>query len=210
MSKRARRSPSESSEATRAKLLAGARTVLIERGYAGATARAIGDAADCNQALVFYHYGSVHDLLLAALDQSSAQRLDRYRQVLNRVQTTRGLLRALSQLYAEDRDTGHVTVLAQMVAGGLSNRDLGTAVATRVEPWVVLTADAVRRTLPAAVTRRLPVDEISYAVVALSLGLEVLGGLAHDHARSDATIKALTSGSAITRLLTGRAQKQSE
>lgn len=198
---------SKSSEQTRAKLLGGARTVLTERGYIGATARAIGDAADCNQALVFYHYGSVNDLLLAALDQSSTQRLDRYQQVLSRTRTTRGLLRALSQLYAEDRDTGHITILAQMVAGGLSDPELGAAIAARVEPWVTLTADAVRSTLPSPVTRRLPVDELAYAVVALSLGLEVLSGLARDHTRSDATINALTNGTAITRLLTGRAQK---
>ena len=210
MSKSARRRPSESSEQTRTKLLAGARTVLGDRGYAGATARAIGEAADCNQALVFYHYGSVHDLLLAVLDDSSAQRLERYRQTLARVRTTRGLLRALSRLYEEDRRTGHVTILAQMVAGGLADPELGAAVAARVEPWVSLTADAMRSVVPAPLTRRLPLDQLAYAVVALSLGLEVLGGLARDHSRSDATIRALTTGNALTNLFAGRSRKSGD
>lgn len=206
MPKSTRSRPSESSEQTRAKLLAGARTVLHDHGYAAATARAIGEAAGCNQALVFYHYGSVHDLLLAALDDSSAQRLEQYRQTLGRVRTTRGLLSALSRLYEEDRRTGHVTILAQMVAGGLSDPTLGTAVAARVEPWVALTSTAIRGTLPAPLRRRVPVDEFAYAVVALSIGLEVLGGLSRDHTRVDATIKALTTGTALKSLFSGRSR----
>ena len=48
-------------------------------GFAGATARAISAQAGCNQGLVFYHFGSVVNLLLAALDEVSAQRRERLR-----------------------------------------------------------------------------------------------------------------------------------
>jgi AcrR family transcriptional regulator len=43
----------------------------MRAGFAGASAREIARRADCNQALVFYHFGSVTELLLAGLDDST-------------------------------------------------------------------------------------------------------------------------------------------
>src|ERR1700736_5345951 len=63
---------------TRQALIDAAIETLKSRGFAGTSARAIGKQAGCNQALVFYHFGSVVELLLAALDEVSARRLDRY------------------------------------------------------------------------------------------------------------------------------------
>jgi AcrR family transcriptional regulator len=47
----------------------------VRAGFAGASAREIARRADCNQALVFYHFGSVTELLLAGLDDVSTRRL---------------------------------------------------------------------------------------------------------------------------------------
>jgi AcrR family transcriptional regulator len=55
--------------ATRAALIAGAIQTLREAGFAGASARQIARRAGCNQALIFYHFGSVPDLLIAALER---------------------------------------------------------------------------------------------------------------------------------------------
>ncbi|MFD8819212.1 TetR/AcrR family transcriptional regulator, partial [Streptomyces sp. NPDC059627] len=60
-----------SSAATRAALVAAAADALREVGFAGASAREIARRADCQQSLVFYHFGSVAKLHLAALDQVS-------------------------------------------------------------------------------------------------------------------------------------------
>lgn len=51
---------------TREKLLEGALRTLVEQGIAKASARAIATTAGVNQALVFYHFGSVDELLAAA------------------------------------------------------------------------------------------------------------------------------------------------
>src|ERR1700685_2617149 len=51
---------------------------LKEDGYAGASARAIAERAGSTQGLIFYHFGSVANLLLAALDSVSAERLAHY------------------------------------------------------------------------------------------------------------------------------------
>src|SRR3954447_9194018 len=52
---------------------------LAEDGFAGATSRAIARRGKFNQALVYYYFGSLDALLLAALDRTSAERLARYR-----------------------------------------------------------------------------------------------------------------------------------
>src|SRR5438093_1369574 len=58
-----RRQPEE----TRAALVAAALETLKTEGFRGTTARAIAGRAGVNQALVFYHFGGVDELLLAAL-----------------------------------------------------------------------------------------------------------------------------------------------
>ncbi len=51
---------------TRTKLLEGALRTLAEQGIAKTSARSVAAAAGVNQALVFYHFGSVDELLAAA------------------------------------------------------------------------------------------------------------------------------------------------
>src|SRR5580704_13536004 len=69
---------------TRAALIEAAIAVLHESGFARASARRIAQRAGCNQALVFYHFGSVNDLLVAALEEVSARRMAAYRELLAR------------------------------------------------------------------------------------------------------------------------------
>src|ERR1035437_2600701 len=63
---------------TRRLLIDAAIETLKAEGYAGASARAIAERAGSNQGLIFYHFGSVTNLLLAALDAVSAERLEHY------------------------------------------------------------------------------------------------------------------------------------
>ncbi|MFC7103761.1 TetR/AcrR family transcriptional regulator [Nonomuraea rubra] len=60
---------------TRTKLLDAALETLRTQGMAGASARAIAATAGVNQALVFYHFGSVDQLLAAACEHGAQQRI---------------------------------------------------------------------------------------------------------------------------------------
>ena len=62
---------SSNSAETREKLIDAARSCLLTEGIAGASARAIARHGDLNQALVFYHYGSVEGLLAATARQGA-------------------------------------------------------------------------------------------------------------------------------------------
>ena len=79
---------------TRAALIEAAIAALRESGFAGASARRIAQRAGCNQALVFYHFGSVNDLLIAALEEVSARRMAAYRDLLDRSGTLAELIAA--------------------------------------------------------------------------------------------------------------------
>lgn len=179
---------------TRRKLVAATTALLAEQGFAGTTTRAIGAAAGCNSALVSYHFGSLNALLLAALDESSAARMARYRGALGPVRGRREVLAALRRLYREDRASGHVALLCELVAGGLMDPGLGREVARRVEPWVAFTEETVRTSLPAPLRRRVPARELAYAIVAGFLGLELLDRLLGERAQGAAVLDRLTDG----------------
>ena len=50
-------------DATRARLLAAAASLIVELGWGSVTTRAVADRAGVNQALVHYHFGSMANLL---------------------------------------------------------------------------------------------------------------------------------------------------
>lgn len=71
---------SASGGATRLELLEGALRTLAEQGIATTSARSIATAAGVNQALIFYHFGSVDELLAAARVHGAERRVSRFRE----------------------------------------------------------------------------------------------------------------------------------
>ena len=191
---------SGSDPARRERLVEAADELLKTDGYAAATTRAIAARADCNVGLISYYFGGLNNLLLEVLDRSSAARLERYRDVTAGATTLKKLRRHTRELYREDCESGHATLLAQMVVGGLVDRELGPEVARRVQPWVAFTESTLRRAIPTATLRRaIPVTEVAYATVALFLGLEVLGNLSGDHQRGQKVVARLMSDRMFSR-----------
>jgi AcrR family transcriptional regulator len=168
---------------TRAALTEGAIEALKTAGFAGASAREIARLAGCNQTLIFYHFGSVTDLLLAALDAISERRMAAYRGVLDHAGSLSDLVESARSIFTEDLDAGHVTVLVEMIAGARSVPGLGEQVASRVAPWREFAEAAVRRSLGSSpLARLLPAKDVAHAVVAGFLGLEQLANLDGDRA----------------------------
>jgi|SRR5919201_1148925 AcrR family transcriptional regulator len=168
---------------TRRQLVEAALQTLRTAGFAGASSRAIARAAGVNQALLFYHFGSLNSLLLAALDQTSAERLARYRAAVAEAETAEELASVLARVYAEDRDSGHMSVVAQMVAGSVAHPELAPAMLDRMEPWLDLAEEALRK---AEVPALVPLRELAYAVVTFYLGVNLLTHLDEDRSRTDA------------------------
>ena len=169
------------SNATRAALVDAAIESLRFDGYAGASARAIAARAGSNQSLVFYHFGSVAELLLAALDEVSERRLHRYSAAVDGVESPTDLVRAATEIFREDLDGGYVTVLVEMIAGTAASPELGERVARRIAPWRAFAQNAIEAAVAdSPFASLIPVADAAYAVVALYLGMEMLSNLDGD------------------------------
>ena len=179
---------------------------LREEGFAGTSARAIATKGEFNQALVFYHFGTLNELLLAALDTTSERRMTRYREALIGVKGLPATLRVAGELYAEDQSEGHITVLCELVAGSATAKGLGPEIVKRLQPWMQLTEDALTSALAKSPLRRLvPVNEMAYPIVATYLGIELLAHLDGDHSKADALFATVTkTTNRLGRLLGGR------
>jgi AcrR family transcriptional regulator len=165
----------------RAALLRAAVETLKADGYGGASARAIAARAGCNPGLVFYYFGSVADLLLAALDTVSAERLERYGAAIADATSATELATAAATVFREDLAEGYITVLVEMIAGASSTPGLGAEIAARVAPWRDLAQRAVETASAGSPLASLvPPAEIAHGIVALYLGLELLAHLDGD------------------------------
>jgi AcrR family transcriptional regulator len=168
-------------DGTRRALVEAAVEVLKTEGFGGASARAIANRAGCNQGLVFYHFGSVVNLLLEALDSVSATRLAAYGESVAGVDSLTDLVDVAAAIFEEDLDAGHVSVLVAMIAGASSTPGLGPEVAKRITPWTDFAQRAIDASLgTSAIGAVIPSADVALAVVALYLGLEMLSHLDGD------------------------------
>jgi AcrR family transcriptional regulator len=171
---------------TKERIIAATLHVLKEKGFSGATARAIAERGNVNQALVFYHFGSVKNLLLAALDATSAQRLERYRAAVAETGSLSELVALARELYAEDLSSGHTAVVAEMVGGGINDPDLGPEITRRVAPWIAFAEGTIAKAIAGTPFESiLPVPDIAFAVVAFYIGVELMTALERDRSRAE-------------------------
>jgi AcrR family transcriptional regulator len=198
-----RRRPGE----TRAALIEGAIVTLREAGFAGASARQIAQRAGCNQALVFYHFGSVNDLLVAALNDISERRLSAYRGLMGGAETLCDLVDGARSVFVEDLDAGHLTVLVEMINGAQSAPGLGEQVAACLAPWREFAETAIRRVLVSSPAAALvPARELAHGAVAGILGLELLASLDGDRGAALALFERASVLAALADLAGGLAR----
>jgi AcrR family transcriptional regulator len=183
---------------TKATIVEAALETLRTRGFAGASAREIARAGSFNQALIFYHFGSVNGLLLAALELVSERRMLAYGPAFEQAQTISELAALAQRIHAEDLENGYVTVLVEMVAAGAADRELGGEVAACVDPWVELVERKLKALLGRSPLRFLvePRD-LAFAIVAMYLGVDMLGHLEGTHARAESLLELVVSGAAM-------------
>jgi AcrR family transcriptional regulator len=166
---------------TRRLLVDAAIATLQENGFVGASARVIAERAGSNQGLIFYHFGTVANLLLAALDAVSNDRLAHYGAMVANADSPSELVDVATDIFRTDLDAGYITVLVEMIAGASSTPDLGAEVAARIGPWRQFAQMAIEQSLgDSPLGALLPAADVAYAIVALYLGLEMLSHLDGD------------------------------
>jgi AcrR family transcriptional regulator len=184
-------SASQPSAATRQRIVQAALKTLKSEGFAGASARAIARMGSFNQALIFYHFGSVNNLLLAALEHTSAERMKRYRRAVADAASLEELAIVAGRIYKEDIEAGHITVLSEIIAGSLSHPELRPEVIARMEPWIDFCEDAITRVLrDSDIGQFLPTRDLAYAITSFYLGVNLLTHLDDDRARVESLFEA--------------------
>ncbi|MFD4032662.1 TetR/AcrR family transcriptional regulator [Streptomyces sp. NPDC058637] len=169
---------SASGGATRLKLLEGALRTLVEQGIAKTSARSIATTAGVNQALIFYHFGSVDELLAAACVHGAEQRVSRYRERLAALDSLTELLTFARAMHAEEREAGQVAVLGQLLAAGQTAPALASATSAGLALWIK-ELEAVLTRLLAATPLAAFVDPagLARAAAASFVGIELYEGV---------------------------------
>ncbi|MFI6821457.1 TetR/AcrR family transcriptional regulator [Micromonospora sp. NPDC050187] len=175
---------------TKRRLVDGAMAAIRQHGIAGVSARTIAAAAGVNQALVFYHFGSVDELLAAACRAGTAERVASWSARLAEVGSLRELLEVGRALHAEERTLGNVSFLAQMLAGAQSDERLAAPTAAALQLWVDVIEAVLRRLLAGSPFAEVAdVAGLARAVSAAFIGLELYDGV--DSAGAEQAMAAL-------------------
>ena len=164
-------------EDTRSRLRSAALAVVREQGVGGASARAIAAAAEVNQALIFYHFGSVSELIEAASDEAVEARVKLYQADFGGVASLSDLLSVARQVHEQERRAGSMTVMAQIMAGAQNDPVLARAARHALAAWIDEVDQVLGRVLAASPIGSL-IDSAGLAqlVSATFMGIELYHG----------------------------------
>ncbi len=191
------RKVNKSGEDTRTRIIDAALATVRTEGLVGTSARVIARTGGFNQALVFYHFGSIDELLLAALERANERRIERFRPQLDQVQDLPGLVKVAVEMRT-DLDNSDFSAVTAIVAGWSATSDFGPRIVEILKPWDDLVAGALRRSFSqTAFAPLVPTDDLAHAVSALFLGLEIMSRLEMDSHRTDGIYASLSGGSAF-------------
>jgi AcrR family transcriptional regulator len=175
---------------TRIKLMSAAVEALRENGIAELSARSVAGRADVNQALIFYHFGSVADLIDAACRDAVDSSIDGYRSEFAAVSSFVELLRLGRVLHERERASGNVAVMAQLMAGAQGNERLATTARYCLARWNAELETVVGRLVDgSAFDGILEPAGLARAISSGFLGLELYEGI--DRAGAEAALDVL-------------------
>ncbi|MFI9449683.1 TetR/AcrR family transcriptional regulator [Amycolatopsis sp. NPDC052450] len=157
---------------TKQRLIDGALETIRTSGITAVSARTVAAAAGTNQALIFYHFGSVEELLAQACVTATESRVSHYRDRFAGVSTLGELLELGRRIHAEERAEGNMAVLAQTLAGAQAGGRLAEATRQALDKWVREVQGALDRVLTGSPVLELAETEgLAHAVSAGFLGL---------------------------------------
>ncbi|MFE3448285.1 TetR/AcrR family transcriptional regulator [Nonomuraea sp. NPDC059194] len=190
---------------TRDRLIEAAGRTLREEGYAGASARVIAKAAGVNSALVFYHFGGVDQLLLAAFDRAADARMAAYQEKVAQVRTLEELVAAATEIYRADLEGGHITMVSELVGASVAKPELRAEIVKRTDPWIDFIEVTLERVIGGSpLAKLLPPRELAYASMTFYLGVNLFTHLDADRTRTEALFELAGRVAPRAKLLTVR------
>ena len=185
---------------TKAKLMSAVTDLLKEDGIAGLSARAVADRAGVNQALVFYHFGTVMDLVDQACRAATDETAASYRDELAEVTSLSELLALGRVLHERERAAGNITVMSQLLAGAQRDRTLAETGRYAMGRWNEEIEAAVARALQGSpVESVVDAPGLSRAISSAFIGLLMYDGV--DRSGADSAFASLEQLGALVEVI---------
>lgn len=175
---------------TKDRLLDATLRTVVAHGIAKVSARTVAAEAGVNQGLVFYHFGSVDEMLAAACERGARERVERQRAALEEVTSLNALVTLGRRIHEEEKAAGSVALLGQLLAGAPSHPALAEPVAAGLALWVAEVERVLARLLEQTPLHGIvDVGGLARAVSASFVGLELYEGV--DESGAGAAMDAL-------------------
>ena len=177
---------------TRDRIIDAASATRANDGVVNASARTIAARGGFNQALIFYHFGSVDALLVEAARHGARRRVAAFRESSEATSGLADLVALATRLHDEDGQSEAVRVLVQMMAAAMSNPEMGSAILDGFEEWIRFVEEAVATAIDGSPLQDVfPVRQMAYAISAMFLGIELIDGLDPERSESAEVFAAL-------------------
>jgi AcrR family transcriptional regulator len=111
-------------EATKQRIIDATLDLLVERGYAATSTRAVAERADTQLSLVHYHFGGKQQLLAAVLERQNEELLERQRRLYAGPEPLSEKWRTACGYLEDDVRSGYVRVLWELWSAGLADPEL--------------------------------------------------------------------------------------
>jgi AcrR family transcriptional regulator len=172
---------------TRERIMEAAVETLSSEGITGTTARAIAARGGFNQALIFYHFRSVPQLLMEAFSRTSDEQIAHYQAAASDVSSLHDLVRIARRLHKEDLESGSITAVTQLMAAATADHEVGPQILDRVDRWIAIVQHALERAAPAGPGLEVIASPraIAYAISSMFLGIELLTRLDPERSEAD-------------------------
>jgi len=188
MQSRARRMAPEGASDKRAQameaLLDAAERLLVERGHAGITSRALASEAGLNNGLVHYYFGSMEEVLVQVLERFTERLIARQREMYAKEGPFLEKWRTAWSYQDEDLASGYSKIWLELQALAWNHPSLRERVARVNAEWRAVLTDAFARALEDyGVADRFPPEAIVPLVMTFAQGvaLERLSGIDEGH-----------------------------
>ncbi|MEO7069972.1 MAG: TetR/AcrR family transcriptional regulator [Nostocoides sp.] len=150
---------------------------LREDGLAGASARTIAGRAGVNQALIFYHFDTVNELLEVASNDAVDAAVAHYCEAFAGTASLTDLLGLGREVRGRERANGNVAVMAQLMSGAQGNEVLSRATRYAMARWTAEIERVLRRVVGTGPMAGLvDLTGLAHLVSAGFIGLELYAG----------------------------------
>lgn len=131
---------------TRTAILAAARAVLLEDGYANLSTRRVAEAADVPLSQIHYHFGSKQQLILGVLAAQTERLLERQAEMYSGPEPLSVRWQRACDFLEVDLESGYVRILQELIAAGWSDPELAASVREQLNGWFALLTAVAQRT----------------------------------------------------------------